>query len=292
MIKVLVPVKFSDYSLNALSFGINLAEKFPAEITILHCFPNLETKDDLILPKSVYEKDPLAIPIELERMEEESRTKLKVLAEEKVASMTEAQKTNISLKYRFEYGYPEDIIPKFSEQEHSDVIIMGTKTKGETFKQLLGSITGDVIQKVSAPVLAVPAHSVIDLSHIGKVLFLTEFNESDYFSLHRLMRIVTPFNTEIHAVHFTQKKNDEIDISKMKKFRSYCESTYRNHKILFQMITGKDFVESIEEYTIENSIDILAMTRKKRNVLQRLFSKGITHKLLFHTDIPLLVFHS
>lgn len=292
MIKVLVPVVFSDYSLNALSFGINLAEKFPAEITILHCFATFETREDLNLSHDHADKGNLTARAELERREQEIREKLNLLTKQKVEALSAIQKKNITLKFRFEYGYPEDIIPKISEQEHCDVIIMGTKTKGETIKELLGSITSDVIQKVTAPVLAVPSHSVIDLSRIGKVLFLTEFNEQDYFSMHRLIRIIAPFDTEVHAIHFCQKEGDKTDIKRMEQFKVYCESTYRNHKIIFHILTGKVFVKTLEEYITNNDIDILAMTRKKRNILQRLFSTAITRKLLFQTDIPLLVFHS
>ncbi len=292
MIKVLVPIKFSEYSINALKFGLNLAEKFPAEITILHCFANFAPKyepDEFGKTSDLH--DPIS-DVEPEKREEELREKLRRLTEEKVHSLNESQRNNITLKYRFEFGYPEDVISSISQNEGFDVIIMGTKTKGETIKELLGSITGDVIQKVTAPVLAVPAHSSIDLSMIRKVMFLTEFNKYDYISLHRLIRIISPFNTQIYAVHYCHKKQTEEDCKGLKELKEYCDSTYRNHNIHFQIIIGNDFVSTIENFTSQNSIDILAMTRKKRNILQILFSNGIIRKLLFHTDIPLLVFHS
>lgn len=291
MIKILVPVNFYGYSLNALSFGLSLAEKFPAEITVLHCFPIYEDRNDqeTASPETVNAQSALPTPDQQEQAAEE---KLKTMAQHKLNALSANQKSQIAIKYRFEYGYPEDVIPQVSRQYNPDVIIMGTKTKGETIKELLGSITGDVIQRVTAPVLAVPAHSAIDLSRIGKVLFLTEFDEHDFFSMHRLIRIMTPFDTEIHAVHFCHKKEDPNDLEKLERFKEYCETTYRNHRILFHMLAGKDFVKSMEDYARENQIDIIAMTRKKRSLLNRWFNKGITRRLLFHTDLPLLVFHS
>ena len=292
MIKILIPVIFSDYSLNALNFGLTLAEKFPAEITVLHCFPIYEDRPDQNIPNGNTGSESRTSWLSPEQQDQEVRVKLKTLVEQKLVAMSVDQKANIVLKYHFEYGYPEDVIPKMSCRENYDVIIMGTKTKGETIKELLGSVTGDVIQRVTVPVLAVPAHSVIDLSRIGKVLFLTEFDELDYFSMHRLIRIMTPFDTEIHAVHFCHKREDSNDVEQLERFKQYCESTYRNHRILFHMLAGNDFVKSMEKYVSENQIDIIAMTRKKRSLLHRWFNKGITRKLLFHTDLPLLVFHS
>jgi nucleotide-binding universal stress UspA family protein len=224
--------------------------------------------------------------------EAETRENLRILAEDKINSLSETQKNNISINYRFEYGYPEDVIPKVCAQQGCDVVIMGTKTKDETLKELLGNVTNDVIHKVSVPVLAIPAHSTIDLSRIGKVLFITEFKEQDYFSMDRLIRIISAFNTEIHAIHFCQKREEEMDVTRMEQFKLYCESTYRNHPILFRNFTGKEFVSTLEKYVADHDIDIMAMTHKKRNVLQRLFGTEKTRKMLFHTDIPLLVFHS
>lgn len=288
MIKVLVPVNFSDYSLNALKFGFNLAKKIPVEITVLHCFGLYEAKDELNIPGD--KSDDLRKV--LEKREEESNLKLRIIAQDELHSITDVQKGNITLKYRFEYGYPEDIIPKVSREENSDVIIMGTKTKGDTIKELLGSVTGDVIHKVLVPVLAVPANSSIDFSHIAKVLFLTEFDRSDYHSMHRLITIIAPFDTIIFAVHFSQNKESEEDVKKMVNFKEYCESTYINRNFLFHNLVGKDFVSSIENYVKDNNIGIFAMTRNKRTILQRIFNTGITRRLLFQTDIPLLVFQS
>jgi len=292
MIKVLVPVVFSEFSLNALTFGMSLAEKVQAEITILHCLPIIETKEDLVSTKEVSEFGVDSFQFPTKMNEEEIIEKLQLLTQQKVDSLREVQKNNILIKYRVEYGYPEDVIPNVCAENRCDVVIMGTKTKNETLKELLGNVTNDVIHKVTVPVLAIPAHSTIDLTQIGKMLFLTEFKEQDYFSMDRLIRILAAFDTEIHAIHFCRKQEDDQDINRMEQFKLYCESTYRNHKILFRNFTGEEFITTLEKYVTENGIDILAMTHKKRNILQRLFKTEKTKKMLFHTDIPLLVFHS
>jgi nucleotide-binding universal stress UspA family protein len=54
---------------------------------------------------------------------------------------------------------------------------------------------------------------------------------------------------------------------------------------------GEPFIPALEKYVAENNIDLIAMTKRKRNMIAKLFSPEITRKILFHTDIPLLVFH-
>ena len=292
MIKILVPVIFSDYSLNALNFALTLAEKFPAEVSVLHCFTNYISLEESEQSGDSHKQSNLQTRKGIEQKDAETRERLQHLISTHGNNMSALQGKNIKLTYRFEYGYPEDIIPKISNQEAFDVVIMGTKTKGETIKEALGSVTSDVIQRVTAPVLAVPAHSVIDLAKLGKVLFLLELNEHDYISLHRLIRLISPFHTEINAVLYCPTRADKNDIRKMDKLRTYCDTTYRHFNINFDIITGKNYIKSIEEYLLENPSDLLAMTRKKRTLLRKLFSPSITRQLLFSTDIPLLVFHS
>ncbi|WP_132431963.1 universal stress protein [Natronoflexus pectinivorans] len=291
MIKILVPVNFSEYSLNALTFALTLAEKFPAGIFILHCFSEyVSLEEEPLVEKETQEFYDAKASIE--KRDEESREKLKELTGNIVNSMNSLQNKNIQLEYRFEYGYPEDVIPRISNKESFDVIIMGTKSKGETIKETLGSITSDVVQKVTAPVLAVPSHSTIDLTQLGKVLFLIELNDRDYISLHRLIRLISPFHTEISAVYHSTGKADKNVIRKMEQLRTYCDCTYRNYNINFDIITGKNYLKTLEEYLTENPTHLIAMTRRKRTLLRKVFSPSVTRKMLFNTDIPLLIFHS
>lgn len=282
MIKILVPVNFSDYSLNALNYTLKLAEKFESEVTLLYCFSDYLSR----------EEDEQSIKSEeIETLEQKYRELLSQLTQ-KVLEDVKLYK-NIRVQYRFEFGYPEDLIPEVSKLMKAEVIIMGTSKKDGPIKQAMGSITGDVVNKATAPVLAVPANSRVDHHKIGKVLFLMELSDRDFFSLHRLIRIITPFKTEIIAVHHHSSKNlnkdDELRIEKLKE---YARSTYRSHKIYFDIIKGSNFVHSIEEYVKEKDLNLIAMTRRRRTILRQLFSPSATKKILYETDVPLLIFHS
>src|SRR5690554_7371268 len=161
-------------------------------------------------------------------------------------------------------------------RERFDVVVMGTKTKGETIKETLGRITGDVIRKSTVPVLAVPAGAAARLEQLSRVMFLLERNDRDYLSLHHLIRLISPFHTEINAVLYCKTRADKNDIRRMDQLRSYCDSTYRHLKINFDIITGRNYIESLESYLAENPAALLAMTRQKRKSLRKIFSPSIT----------------
>ena len=286
MIRILVPVDFSEHNYNALNYAIKLGEKLNSEIILAHCFPEILEEKDLEIPLDGIDSKEV-IPKEKEKEKQD----LEMLKEKTQEKLTEEQRKNIKLKTRFEIGYPEDVLVKLSRELSPDVIVMGTKSKGETIKELLGSVTSDVIKKARVPVLTIPLDSDIDLGKISNILFVTDFNEVDYESLHKLIMLISPFKTIIYSVQFNTSKPDKWDKKKMNEFINYCNVTYRNHTIKTQILYGEDFLETLDKFIKDNNIDIIAMTRKKRNIISSLFHPSITKRILFHTDIPLLVFH-
>ncbi len=289
MIQILVPVTFNEKSDNALLYALTLAGKFPSKLLVLHCYSRYITHGEY--DDATQENVTDGNTALLQEWEQKARYKLKKLCDRTRAEMTLSQKENVIIQEMFEFGYPEDVIPEVGNRLRVDVIVMGTKSKGETIKELLGSVTSDVIQKATQPVLAVPVISSVDLEKLSQVLFLTDFGDDDYISLHKLIRLITPFKTQIHAVHFHPREPEKNDIRRMESFRDYCFATYRNHKLLFRFETGEAYTEALQNYSVNNKIDLIAMTRRRRSLISKLFSPSITRKTLFSTDIPLLVFH-
>jgi nucleotide-binding universal stress UspA family protein len=290
MIQILVPVAFTEKSDNALAYALTLAGKFPSRVVLLHCFSaylSLGEYEDGIPVEAVPGSDQTA----LEERELKARNKLTRLCEQVRAGMTSSQRENVTIEDLFEFGYPEDMITRVSNRMSADVVVMGTSSKGETIKELLGSVTSDVIKDASSPVLAVPVNSGVDLETLSKVLFLTDFGDDDYISFHKLIRLITPFKTQIHAVHFSLRDPDKTDLRRLERFRDYCYATYRNHELIFSFLVGAEFVKALEDYLSKNQIDLIAMTRRKRNVIAKFFIPSLTRKTLFSIDIPLLVFH-
>ena len=287
MIRILVPVDFSDYAFNALDYAIKLGGEIPSEITLAHCFPEMFDEKDIDVPAGTVDVRKI-----IQQKRESEKKAIEDIIEKAKASLSENQRKNISIKIYFETGYAEDVLLKLSSDKSPDVIVMGTKSKGETIKELLGSVTSDVVRKAHVPVLTIPAESNIDLNRISNVLFITDFSDNDYKSLHKLILLIAPFKTMIHCIKVNTSTPDKWDKEKMNKFSEYCTTTYRNHKIKTEILYSENFIDTLDKFIVDNSIDIIAMTRKKRNVISSLFHPGITRKILFHTNVPLLVFHS
>lgn len=277
-IRFLVPVNFAPYTVNALNYCISLCKQFKGEITLLYCYTTMLSEDGN--EESI--ELPLTSMMEAKkRMENLKNSVLKKTGTD----------DNLNIKTRIQEGYPEDIIPAFCNVYSPDLIVMGTKSKGETIKELLGSVTLDVIKMVSFPVLAVPNGYDLNLNKLNNILFVTDFEKCEYTPLHKLVRLTMSFNTVIHNVQYCPGGKEKADIELLNDYNEYCKSTYRNQDMMCEYIYGNDIFSAIKEYMNETDIDLLAITRKKRNLISKMIHPNITKKILFSTDIPMLFFH-
>ncbi len=118
-IRFLVPTNFEDYTINALHYCIQLAEKFDAEITLFHAFR------------------PICEETENTDNEKENTFATSQKANEKIqeiikTTITRLNKQNISIHGVVQEGYAEDLIPEYANSYQPEIIVMGTKSKGET----------------------------------------------------------------------------------------------------------------------------------------------------------------
>ncbi len=276
-IRFLIPINFEPYTLNAINYSSLLAEKFQGEITLLHVYtPYFDENAE----KDENHKQISSI--------EDTYTELENIKDQTVKDFNNL---NITIKTKVIEGYPEDAIPAFCKDYSPDLIVMGTKSKGETIKELLGSVTLDIIRNVNFPVLAVPTDYDLNLNKLNNILFLTDFCKGEYTSLHKLVRLTMSFNTIIHSVQYNSEGKEKADVDLLNEYLEYCATTYRNQKMEAEYIYGEDVLEAANEYIKNTDIDLLAITRKKRNVISKLLHPSITKTMLFNIDIPMLFFH-
>lgn len=278
IIRFLIPVNFAAYTVNALNYCISLSERFKSEITLLYCYTHMlsENGDEEM-------EEPIITSMD------QAKKMLKNLKKNAIGKT--GTNENILVKTCMQEGYPEDVIPSFCKEYSPDLIIMGTKSKGETIKELLGSVTLDVINNVSFPVLAVPTGYDLNLNKLNNILFVTDFEKCEYTSLHKLVRLTMSFNTVIHNVQYCPGGKEKADVELLDDYKGYCKTTYRNQNMMCWYIYGNDIISAVKDYMSKNNINLLAITRKKRNLISKMMHPSITKKILFNTDIPMLFFH-
>jgi nucleotide-binding universal stress UspA family protein len=148
---ILVPTDFSKHSQNALRYAAAFAEKFDAEIHILHVFQDLA----VFQPDAVTVGPPIVPPAE--ELTAAARNSLQRFIEE---NNLRGLKTHAEVLE----GSPFDEIVSFAKAKDIDLIVMGTHGRGWLAHVLLGSVTEKVIRKAPCPVLTVhhPEHEFVN----------------------------------------------------------------------------------------------------------------------------------
>jgi len=287
--RIMVPVDFSRYSKNACQYAIGLAEKLNAEIKLLHVYYNPVVNSMPMTDTYYYQVnlDEIIRDIELrakERMEQFYKD---------IQDQIEQQGLkNVRVDYALIRGITHEEILFQTEEYNPDVIIVGTRGKGEKPGDLIGGVTRKIIEQASVPVLAIPEGSDYNgISNIN-IMYVTEFDDSDYKAIRKLMSIVSPFSVRLYCVHISTPESNKFDQVKMDSLKSHIQEEYSHQLFECDLIEEEDKLKGIQDFIDQKQIDILSLVTHKRTLIERLLNPGIERKLIFQSNVPLLVFHA
>ncbi|MFP4025562.1 MAG: universal stress protein, partial [Thiohalospira sp.] len=287
--KILVPIDFSDYSVNACRYAIGLAEKLNAEIKLLHVYYN-----------PIINSMPLTDTYYYQVNMDEIIREIEIRAKENMESfyndlMEKIERDNIEgvkIDYELVSGIASDEIIIKSEEYNPEVIIIGTRGRGERENDLIGSVTAKIIEDAKIPVLVIPEDSIYQGIATINIMYVTDFDESDYNAMKKLMNIMAPFDFRLYCVHIGKAESNVWDKVKMDNLKTKLKKQYGDYEFECSLIEEEDFLKGIQEFIREKNIDIISLVTHKRNIISKLFNPSRARKVLFHTNIPFLVFHS
>jgi nucleotide-binding universal stress UspA family protein len=285
--RILVPVDFSEYSRNACLYAIGIAEKLGAEVLLLHAyyFPVINSFDL---------GDGLSVVVNLNdtvtEIAEKAKSNLLELYNDLLAQIKQKGNQHVKLNYMLVNGNPISEILNTYNSYHPGLIVMGTQGKTKADREQFGSVAATTIRETRIPVLTIPEGSKYKGISRVNILYATNFDESDYKALKKLMTLVYLFDVKINFVHIG--KMDDISKSKIENLKSFFNQVYPGYFIECTIIENEDILQTLQKFIIDKSIDIIAMTTHKRSFITRLFYPSMTKKMLFQTDIPMLAFHS
>jgi universal stress protein A len=137
--KILAPIDFSDHASRALRWGASLAERYDAQIILLHVIP--ETVEELSMHGSAWEQVIMVLEAKVETQLFE------------VALME--LKDGLGVDVRVAVGKPAEEIVRVAREDAVDLIVMGTHGHTGLRYMLLGSTAETVFRTAPCPVFMV-----------------------------------------------------------------------------------------------------------------------------------------
>lgn len=288
--RILVPVDFSDYSLNACQVAFTIANLINAKVKILHVFYNPYYPSSLPMAKAFeYANDGNQYNDVLDKV----RIRMQELCNTIDRKMDAGELPPVNYSYAIKEGSDDVDIVEYAKRYKPVLVIMGTKGKDMNDEYVLGSVTAEVIEMSDFAVLAVPKNSSFkDGRHASHIAFLTNFTQRDLISFDHLVRLVKHYQdpkiTLIH-VNIVNKKKDKWSEEDIAKIRDYFMQQYPDMKIGYKLIDTEDMFSAIAHYLENEKIDILALNTRKRNIFGRMFVPSVSRKLMARSNTTLLV---
>lgn len=272
MKNILVPIDFSNASLNAISYAAFLSNSFNTGITLLHSYSDTSGYDNGP-ENNVYDS-----------MEELDAANEKFLIKE---MKNFSKKFTVKIDYVVKKGSPVKVINQVAHKIESQLLILGMKGKGES-NSFFGSTTTSMIGKTSVPVLAVPFKS----SHhtLNTITLASDFKDdkllSDFILIEQIISRFNPFiqilNVQTESLGLTS--NDIAD--KVKNSFHWDPKKYS-----INIVREDDIEEGISKFLKKNPSDLLVMIAKEHSFIEQILGVSHTQKMTQQTEIPLLVLH-
>lgn len=136
--RIMVPVDFSDCSLDALEYAVAVAQRAQASVMLLH-----------VLEPVSYGLD-FTVSIQAEREHER-----KILTERLAGLVAALEAANVKSESLVRGGLPRDSILEAARAWSADLIVMGTHGRRGLSHALYGSVVESVLRKSHCPILTV-----------------------------------------------------------------------------------------------------------------------------------------
>ncbi|MGZ8556987.1 MAG: universal stress protein [Chitinophagaceae bacterium] len=272
-LKILIPTDFSVQAEFAYLMVKKLEEKTPIDIHFLHVLavPDTVTMDATGNIETCGEIDVKYV------------VKQKEIAERNLANLKILYGNNINTHLTL--GKITDAIIHFSESNHFDLIVMGTKGAWGLKEKLSGSETQIIARKSAIPLLSLMCDRS-DLN-IQNILLVHNFNHPAKEDLQLMHKLIKAFNTKFHLLQITSGKVEtekELVETNMKNFAELNNIlNYECH-----LINDKDVERGVVHFNQMNNMDIVCIgTHGKGGI----FHHSATEKLINHLFKPIISFH-
>ena len=268
MKKILVPCDFSETSLQAFQFAVEIARKSGGTIMLLHIAELPVLHDTMLMPTLYFEAGYLK---DMEANAEKKFVKMK----------SKYSKENIKINSFVKLGPILGTINGFAEEHKADLIVMGTQGATGLKDFFIGSNTEKIVRLSSLPVLAI--RKSFKLHKIKKILFPTTLQPEENHLVKHVKKLQDFFSAALHLLLVNTPHN----LNRAAEEHAMMEKFAKRHKLKNYTVHTRDnfYVEdAIVEFVHEINADMIVMGTHGRKGLSHLFIGSVAEAIVNHLD--------
>ncbi len=281
---ILVPLDFSASAEQAFEYAEFLADKFAANLTLLHTILSSEVGSDEEMDLMDYERIVKKI----------ERNKNELLKEYVLKATAKEIPVEAIITRGFSAG---DSILDFINTGKYDLVVMGSRSGSGLIKWNLGSVAEKVIHASSIPVFTLH-HSVEEFA-INRILIPVDFSNVARDASKLALSLGKIFKSDVEFLHVVDKKRAYAngDSNSKKQTTPQVEERIQNHLSTFidnrlenidlHVKEGK-IPEEIVDYANQNKHDLIIMATGEKSGLDYLQIGSNTNCVVRLAHCPVL----
>jgi len=285
MQKILVPVDFSGHTDITCKYALELAKIEGAEIRIFHTYFDQIFLADTSFPDTL---DMSTIYNE-ELMKEifhQAERNIKELQEKLESIIIKENLSGITITSTLVGGEIEHELKMVVKEYLPDIVVMGSRGKGNNIN-VWGKVSTFIVEHALVPVMTIP--ELKTFKGFKNLLFMADLTDSNPTIITQILGIFKPFLFKLSVVHFLNKTKIKDEYAKMKALQTKFGKEEKQTLIRFEVKEFEDDNQkAIDDYVTSKEIDLIIFHPHKRGLFYMLFTKNITKKNLFATNVPLL----
>jgi nucleotide-binding universal stress UspA family protein len=275
---LLVPTDFSSVSVNALNYAVDMAQAINAGLVLLHVYN---------VPVSF--TDVPVEPVNTVTMEEVKRSSEERLEELK-RNLVAVTSGKIEILTESRPGETVEELQQFCKSVDPMAIVMGSHGATGFERMIMGSTTLNAIRHLKCPVIVVPPGTTYH--GIRKIGLACDFdNVVQSTPVEYIKNIVREFGADLYVLNVQSEADAEGNWGEPIMDTAYLDAMLEDVKPSYIQLTGKDVVESINNFAEKNNLDLVMVIPKKHRFIDSLFHKSQSRELITHAHIPIVSIH-
>lgn len=287
---IIVPTDFSNHAYTATLAAFRLAKRHKVEIRMLHAYiaPNI-TGNVQLTNNLTYE---IAEPGTVDKIVKDVEAKFSELNEKIRQDIKLGTIPAVGYSHKIVEGVPEDAITDYAKSNPPYIVVMGTRSWAKKEKEMIGSVTAEVLDECRFSVLTIPETIHADtISQPRQILFFSNLDQSDILAIDTMYRIFPDAGAKVTIVHIPSRRrlSDRTTGRSAIALYEYCRKKFCDYKFETVPVDPKKAADEMQRLNNENNFDLVVVPNRKKNAFSRLFNPSLAHRLLFQADIPMLV---
>jgi nucleotide-binding universal stress UspA family protein len=256
---IIVPLDFSETSLNAAHYAYNMYKNRADVSLVLYHF--YKQGDEVATNKSYLDS--------LQKEFSNSATKIETYDETGDNFITS--------------------LSAFAHVRHAHMIVMGLTGKTKSEQRFYGSNTLKMAEENVCPVLIIPEKAVYN--NVGNIVIASEMKYVEETpALLAVKRILAEYKPNLHVLNVDSSHYVALTTD-FKEERDKMETLLKEFNPEFYFMRLYDFHEAINMFVEDKKIDMIIIAPKYHSFFERMFKTLHTKPLIYQSKVPVLAVH-